>query len=81
MADPPTRLDADSAADLLATTKNPSKDQFKTAMNGHLCRCGTYTAIIEAIQNAAKAMARMRNGVASIASVIREISASGQRPA
>jgi aerobic-type carbon monoxide dehydrogenase small subunit (CoxS/CutS family) len=23
-------------------------------MNGHLCRCGTYTAIIEAIQLAAK---------------------------
>ena len=42
------------AADLLATTKSPSKDQIKTAMNGHLCRCGTYTAIIEAIQHAAK---------------------------
>ena len=30
------------AADLLATTKNPSEDQIRTAMNGHLCRCGTY---------------------------------------
>ena len=29
------------AADLLATTKNPSEDQIRTAMNGHLCRCGT----------------------------------------
>ena len=46
------------AADLLATTKNPSKDQIKTAMNGHLCRCGTYSAIIEAIQTAAKTMAK-----------------------
>ena len=46
------------AADLLATTKTPSEDQIKTAMNGHLCRCGTYTAIIEAIQNAAKVMAK-----------------------
>jgi len=46
------------AADLLATTKTPSKDQIKTAMNGHLCRCGTYTAIIEAIQQAAKEMAK-----------------------
>ena len=27
-------------------------------MNGHLCRCGTYTAIIEAIQQAAKVMAK-----------------------
>ena len=42
------------AADLLATTKNPSQVQIQTAMNGHLCRCGTYTAIIEAIQAAAK---------------------------
>jgi aerobic-type carbon monoxide dehydrogenase small subunit (CoxS/CutS family) len=46
------------AADLLASTKNPTKTQIKTAMNGHLCRCGTYTAIIEAIQNAAKTMAK-----------------------
>src|SRR5215831_3466549 len=49
------------AADLLATTKSPSKDQIKTAMNGHLCRCGTYTAIIEAIQSAAKTMAKGRD--------------------
>ena len=32
------------AADLLATTKNPSLAAIKTAMNGHLCRCGTYPA-------------------------------------
>jgi isoquinoline 1-oxidoreductase alpha subunit len=46
------------AADLISTTKNPSVDQIRTAMNGHLCRCGTYNAIIEAIQNAAKSMAK-----------------------
>jgi isoquinoline 1-oxidoreductase subunit alpha len=46
------------AADLLATTKNPSKSEIKQAMNGHLCRCGTYTAVIEAIQLAAKTMAK-----------------------
>jgi aerobic-type carbon monoxide dehydrogenase small subunit (CoxS/CutS family) len=44
------------AADLLTTTKNPSRSQIQVAMNGHLCRCGTYTAIIEAIQSAAKMM-------------------------
>ena len=38
--------------------KNPSKTEIKQAMNGHLCRCGTYTAIIEAIQLAAKTMAK-----------------------
>jgi len=46
------------AADLLATTKNPSEDQIKQAMNGHLCRCGTYTAVIEAIQRAAKTISK-----------------------
>jgi len=46
------------AADLLATTKHPTVAQIKTAMNGHLCRCGTYPAIIEAVQRAAKAMAK-----------------------
>ena len=46
------------AADLLATTKNPSEDQIRTAMNGHLCRCGTYPRILTAIQQAAAVMAK-----------------------
>ena len=46
------------AADLLATTKNPSEDQIRTAMNGHLCRCGTYPRILTAIQKAAAVMAK-----------------------
>jgi aerobic-type carbon monoxide dehydrogenase small subunit (CoxS/CutS family) len=46
------------AADLLGTTKNPTREQIQVAMNGHLCRCGTYTAIIDAIQLAAKTMAK-----------------------
>jgi aerobic-type carbon monoxide dehydrogenase small subunit (CoxS/CutS family) len=46
------------AADLLATEKNPSVETIKEAMNGHLCRCGTYTAVIEAIQLAATSMAK-----------------------
>ena len=48
------------AADLLATTKNPSEDQIRTAMNGHLCRCGTYPRILTAIQKAAAVMAKGR---------------------
>ena len=32
-------------------------------MNGHLCRCGTYPAIIEAIQRAAKAMAKAKGAM------------------
>jgi len=46
------------AADLLGTTKNPTMLQIKQAMNGHLCRCGTYTAVIEAIQQAARSMTK-----------------------
>ena len=46
------------AADLLATTKNPTEDQIRTAMNGHLCRCGTYPRILTAIQKAAAVMAK-----------------------
>jgi aerobic-type carbon monoxide dehydrogenase small subunit (CoxS/CutS family) len=40
------------AADLLATNKNPSDAQIKSAMNGHLCRCGTYPRILKAVKQA-----------------------------
>ena len=46
------------AADLLLSTKSPSETQIKQAMNGHLCRCGTYTAVLEAVQRAARIMAK-----------------------
>src|SRR5205085_487079 len=46
------------AADLLSTTKNPTEDQIRTAMNGHLCRCGTYPRILTAIKPAAAVMAK-----------------------
>ena len=42
------------AAELLATNKNPSRDDIVTHMNGNICRCGTYNRIIAAIQLAAK---------------------------
>ena len=45
------------AAELLARTQDPSEAQIRTAMNGHLCRCGTYPRILKAIQRAAKVMA------------------------
>ena len=46
------------AADLLATTKRPTEAQIRTAMNGHLCRCGTYPRILTAIKQAASVMAK-----------------------
>lgn len=38
-----------SAAALLATNPKPSDKEIETAMNGNLCRCGTYHRIHEAI--------------------------------
>ena len=35
-----------------------SEDDIKKIMNSYLCRCGTHFRILEAIQNAAKAMAK-----------------------
>jgi len=44
------------AAELLSKTKEPSEQQIRTAMNGHLCRCGTYPRFLKAIQRAAHRM-------------------------
>jgi aerobic-type carbon monoxide dehydrogenase small subunit (CoxS/CutS family) len=46
------------AADLLSTQKHPTADQIRTAMNGHLCRCGTYPRITRAIQAAGASMTK-----------------------
>jgi isoquinoline 1-oxidoreductase subunit alpha len=42
------------AAELLATTRNPSREQIVEHMDGNLCRCGTYPRIVRAIERAAK---------------------------
>lgn len=42
-----------TAAALLAKTVKPSEAQIRTAMNGHLCRCGSYPRVIKAIRRAA----------------------------
>lgn len=49
------------AVQLLAKNPNPTVEQIKDAFTNappspHLCRCGTYVAIIDAVQRAAKAM-------------------------
>jgi len=42
------------AADLLAHDKDPSDEKIISAMEGNLCRCGTYPHIKRAIKLAAK---------------------------
>lgn len=42
------------AAALLNASPDPSDAEIEAAMNGNICRCGTYTRIREAIKTAAK---------------------------
>nr|WKN36141.1 (2Fe-2S)-binding protein [Tunicatimonas sp. TK19036] len=42
-----------SAVALLQRNPSPSDDEIETAMNGNICRCGTYTRIKAAIKTAA----------------------------
>jgi aerobic-type carbon monoxide dehydrogenase small subunit (CoxS/CutS family) len=43
-----------TAAAFLAKTPNPSDKEIETAMQGNICRCGTYTRIRKAVAIAAK---------------------------
>lgn len=45
-----------SATALLRTTPNPSDAQIDAAMQGNICRCGTYIRIRTAIKSAAKSL-------------------------
>jgi aerobic-type carbon monoxide dehydrogenase small subunit (CoxS/CutS family) len=42
------------AVALLKSNPNPTEEQIREGMAGHICRCGTYTRIIKAIQIAAQ---------------------------
>ena len=44
-----------SASALLKRTPNPSDEEIESAMNGNICRCGTYFRIKKAIKTAANA--------------------------
>lgn len=42
------------AAELLAATPDPTDEQIRTALDGHLCRCGAYPSILRAVKRAAR---------------------------
>jgi len=42
------------AATLLQKSPEPTRDEIVRHMNGNICRCGTYTGIVDAIQRAAR---------------------------
>jgi nicotinate dehydrogenase subunit A len=46
-----------SAKALLDTERAPSEQQIRDALAGNLCRCGTHTRIIRAVQRAARELA------------------------
>jgi isoquinoline 1-oxidoreductase alpha subunit len=53
------------ATELLESNPNPTVAQIKEAFttsgpSPHLCRCGTYKAILEAVQHAATIMTKGR---------------------
>jgi aerobic-type carbon monoxide dehydrogenase small subunit (CoxS/CutS family) len=49
-----------SSVGLLQKTPNPSFSDIVQFLQGNVCRCGTYPRIIEAVQQAAKAMGERR---------------------
>ncbi len=44
------------AASLLNSNPRPTVEQIKSNMNGHLCRCGTYFRIVDAVREASQVM-------------------------
>ena len=51
-----------SGAALLSTTPRPSRDEIVRAMEGNVCRCGTYPRIIAAIRRVSGAREASPNG-------------------
>jgi aerobic-type carbon monoxide dehydrogenase small subunit (CoxS/CutS family) len=41
------------AAELLDGNSRPTDAQIRAALDGHLCRCGTYPSILRAVRRAA----------------------------
>src|SRR2546425_1845557 len=47
------------ASELLTKVPRPTEAQIRSAMNGHLCRCGTYPRVMKAIQRASRIVAEV----------------------
>jgi aerobic-type carbon monoxide dehydrogenase small subunit (CoxS/CutS family) len=46
---------------LIQNNPDPTSKDIKEALEGHLCRCGTYNRIIEAVQSAARVLTERRD--------------------
>jgi aerobic-type carbon monoxide dehydrogenase small subunit (CoxS/CutS family) len=46
------------ATSFLQDRHNPTEEQIVAAMEGHICRCGTYPRIVEAVKRASRSLAQ-----------------------
>jgi isoquinoline 1-oxidoreductase alpha subunit len=51
-----------SGVGLLKRTPNPTEAEILRAMEGNMCRCGTYNRVVEAIQQAANSNKTAKGG-------------------
>jgi aerobic-type carbon monoxide dehydrogenase small subunit (CoxS/CutS family) len=61
------------AAELLSKNSRPSDRQIRAAMNGHLCRCGSYPRMMRAIRRASEMMHGARAGSESAGANVDEL--------
>ena len=50
-----------TTAALLAHNPNPTDDEIRQALAGHLCRCGAHTRILRAVRRAARELEEARS--------------------
>jgi aerobic-type carbon monoxide dehydrogenase small subunit (CoxS/CutS family) len=50
-----------SSVALLQQNPNPSPDEIRQSLQGNICRCGAHPRIVEAVENAAKAVREHRS--------------------
>lgn len=50
-----------TTAALLARNPNPTDDEIRQALAGHLCRCGAHTRILRAVRRAARELEEARS--------------------
>ena len=56
-----------SAKALLDRVPNPGEDEIRQALAGNLCRCGTHSRILRAVQRAAKVLSAQADGAGEVA--------------
>jgi nicotinate dehydrogenase subunit A len=48
-----------AAADLLKRNPQPTEAEIRSALDGNLCRCGSYNRIVRAVMRVAQASGRI----------------------